>query len=272
MIQNFISLITFALLMICHSATGQKDGSNEADHFEALLNESWQTAFFDDGTVAWQEKWFLDGERGFVRNTADGMVFSAGPIRGDNGSHNVLWTKQSFEGAVKIEFDYTRLDDIDYAVNILYIQATGIGEKPYVENIAEWSNLRVVPYMSSYFKHMNLLHISYAAYPLRDGAQQDYVRARRYPVDPGQNFGKDTRLSPDYSDTGLFLPGVTYHFTCLKHEDSLYLQIKNRDVKRLFHWNTSAFTPVTNGRIGIRHMYTRAARYANIDIAVIPRH
>ena len=256
------------ILLFTPTLCGQGKDAPFEEEFNHLLEEEWQPVFSDAGTKDWNEKWFLDGERGFVKNTADGMVFSAGPVRWDNGSHNVLWTRESFEGDIKIEFDYTRLDDINNAVNILYIQATGKGEGPYTEDIMEWSDLRVVPYMRSYFMNMNLLHISYAAFPQEDAPHNDYVRARRYPVQPGKGFN-DTKIPPDYDSTGLFLPGVTYHFTCIKKGENLFLQVKNEDSYGLFFWNTSDFEPVVKGRFGIRHMYTRAARYANISISLI---
>ncbi len=239
----------------------------EIQLFNKLNDVNWKTSFKASKTD-WTQHWFLDGERGYVKDTPLGMVFSAGPIRGDNGSHNVLWTKKEFEGDVKIEFDYTRLDDINYAVNILYILATGVGEEPYHKDITRWSDLRIVPYMNRYFLNMNLLHISYAAYPVEDNPETDYVRARRYPVPRGGNFGRDTRLTPDYLNTGLFKPGITYHFTVIKSGESLLLRVENneKNVDRFFSWDTSGFDPVTEGRIGIRHMYTRAARYANFTV------
>ncbi len=238
-----------------------------ADLFNRINTESWEVTF-QANDKDWTQDWFLDGERGSVKNTDKGIVFSAGPIRGDNGSHNVLWTKKAFEGAVKIEFDYTRLDDINYAVNILYIQATGVGEPPYDKDIIKWSHLREVPYMRNYFLNMNLLHISYAAYPLEDDPESDYVRARRYPVPEGKGFSQGTSLSPDYFNTGLFKPGITYHFTAIKKDHHLFLKVANTedDEEKLFYWDTSSFDPVTEGRIGIRHMYTRAARYGNFRV------
>lgn len=59
------------------------------------------------------------------------MLLSVGPIPRDHASHCVLWTKESFAGDVKIEFDYWRLDTIQRWVNILYIQATGTGIASY---------------------------------------------------------------------------------------------------------------------------------------------
>jgi len=38
------------------------------------------------------------------------MILSAGPTAGSDSCHAVLWTKRSFSGDVKIEFEYTRAD------------------------------------------------------------------------------------------------------------------------------------------------------------------
>ena len=112
------------------------------EKFAQLLKLDWVESFRDAGRGDWQDGWFLDGRRATVENTSIGMILSAGPIPRDNGSHCVLWTKESFEGDVKIEFDYWRLDSIQKWVNILYIQATGTGEGPYSQDIAQWSHLR----------------------------------------------------------------------------------------------------------------------------------
>lgn len=257
----------FLVLMVVNYIPDTDDQTSDLQLFTQLNDAEWQKTFAASETD-WTGGWFLDGERGFVKNTPEGMVFSAGPIRGDNGSHNVLWTKKEFTGDVKIEFDYTRLDDLNYAVNILYILATGVGEEPYYQDITRWSHLRVVPFMNHYFRHMNLIHISYAAYLSEDDPESDYVRARRYPVPSGGDFSRDTRISPDYFNTGLFRPGITYHFTVIKRGVDLMLRVENREEKmdKFFHWDTSGFDPVTKGRIGIRHMYTRVARYANFMV------
>ena len=78
--------------------------------FDAANAENWREVFFDDCTGDWQELWFLDGEIGSVENSSDGMQLTAGPQFKNDAHHMVLWTKRSFEGDLKIEFDYTRLD------------------------------------------------------------------------------------------------------------------------------------------------------------------
>jgi hypothetical protein len=68
------------------------------------------------------------------------MVLTAGPEFGNDAHHMVLWTKSSFEGDLRIDFDYTRLDRETRCVNILYIQATGSGKGPYQEDIMKWND------------------------------------------------------------------------------------------------------------------------------------
>jgi len=234
------------------------------ERFQQLTALSWTQTFHDSCTGNWQDRWFLDGQRATVRNSPMGMVLSAGPIPGDDGSHCVLWTDTFFAGDVKIEnFDYWRLDSIQQYVNIIYILATGTGDAPYVHDIAAWSPLREIPSMSTYHNHMQLLHVSFAAFGAQ-ASEGDYVRARRYPVTADRSFG-ELDLPPDNFDTGLFTPREKHRFTIIKHGDTLLMRIVTADKTALFGWDTSAFDSITEGRIGLRHMWTRCARYADVD-------
>jgi hypothetical protein len=237
-------------------------------NFDALMQRDWQEVFDDPGTEDWRERWFVDGERADIRNTPEGMVFSAGPVAYENGSHAVLWTRREFVGEIRIEFDFTRLDTITRFVNILYIQATGIQEGPYSEDIADWSDLREVPYMSCYFNNMNLLHVSYAAFGNENDEDEDYVRARRYPARPDRPFGQ-TDLPPDNFDTGLFRPGTTYHVCAIKTDEHLFFDVQGPEKGELFHWPLKDVEPLSHGRVGIRHMWTRCSRYANVRVSTL---
>ncbi|HEY9248088.1 MAG TPA: DUF1961 family protein [Rariglobus sp.] len=237
--------------------------------FAALNTQNWRQVFADPGTGDWREQWTLDGKRASVTNTPQGMIFAAGPVPNDDASHAVLWTRRSFLGDVKIEWDYTRLDTINRYVNIVYIQATGVGNPPYSKDITKWAALRQIPYMKLYYEHMNLLHISYAAYPNTGDQTADYVRARRYPTAPGRPFDR-INLEPDYHDTGLFVPGETYHFTIIKTARDLFFEVRGDAAQKLFHWSLENVEPVTEGPVGIRHMNTRSARYRNITVSTRP--
>jgi len=240
-------------------------------HFDTLLARPWRSVFHDDMTGDWRRQWFLDGDHATLNAGPRGLDFAAGADAGDAG-HAVLWTRPEFAGDdLKIEFDYTRTDDATVNVNILYIQATGSGSPGFDRDISLWSDKRRVAAMHMYFQHMNTLHVSFAALPMRnDDPDNDYVRARRYvPSDPATAGGlKGTDIEPDTFRTGLFKPGVPHHMTWIKLRSELHLKVICPDTERLFRWDTSGVEPVTVGRIGLRHMFFRSARYANFDVAL----
>ena len=164
--------------------TSRPAATVESDAFAVAAEGKWKVAFDDPGTGDWHDGWFLDGEVGTVANDARGMTLTAGPTPNSDADHIVLWTKQSFEGDVKVEFTWTRTDHSEKAaVNILYIQATGSGEGPYAEDLTEWNELRRVPAMKTYFNHVNTYHVSYSA--LRFGR----ARLRSRPAIPARSRG-----------------------------------------------------------------------------------
>jgi hypothetical protein len=255
-------IATLVLFMLLNA-----DGFSQELQIDDLLGLEWEQVFLDKGDKDWQQNWFLDGKKATIKNGEDGMLFSAGPVERENASHAVLWTKESFYGDLKIEFDFTKIDKATKAVNILYIQATGKEEGPYVKDITEWSEMRVVPKMSTYFNNMNLWHVSYAAFS--NGNEKDkkgYVRARRYPVLKGKSF-KDTELGASYDDTGFFKDDITYHMTVIKKDDMLFIKVDGDEKLTIFNWDFSEHPRITEGRIGLRHMWTRSSRYANFSIS-----
>lgn len=224
----------------------------------------WRQVFKDPATRNWQRKWFLDGLRATVINTPEGMVFSGGPQERDDACHGVLWTKQSFSGDLKVTYTYTRTDTRTRWVNILYLYATGAGNNPV--DITIWNHERIIPSMRTYFNRMNALHVSYATSGSEnDKPADDYVRARRYPVPEGGRF-PDTALTPDYSMTDLFKPGLPYQITVIAVADHLYFRVKGDGKERLFDWSIPEDLALREGRIGLRQMYTRSARYGNFKV------
>jgi hypothetical protein len=237
----------------------------EQKAFEQASEATWQGVFLDAGTGNWKEKWFLDGEVGTIKTGPDGMTLTAGPEFKNDAHHMVLWTRESFAGDLKIEYEYTRLDSEQQCVTILYIQATGSGEAPYVRDIAQWNALRRVPSMKTYFNHMNAYHISYAAFPNSGKDRTPYIRARRYM--PDKTGLKSTDLEPDYYPKGLFETGVEHKITVVKKDRDLFMRIENPDQVYTCHMTNPKLPVITEGRIGLRHMFTRSARYKNIRIS-----
>lgn len=242
---------------------GDRTDEPARGEYERLVAGAWRPVMTDACTSDWRTHWFLDGENATISHSPSGMDFAAGPTFGLDADHAVLWTRQEFSGDVKIDYEFTRLDHEHRCVTILYIQATGSGEGVYTKDIAEWSHLRRVPAMKEYFGHMFTYHISYAAFTNDETKDPGYIRARRYMA--GALAG--TELHPDYDPAGLFAPGVPHRICAIKADDQIYFRIENDRTVRLCRWRTTTFPPITEGRIGLRHMFTRSARYANVRIA-----
>ena len=258
----FFKILTILVLLLSFGCS-----KKEQSEFEKI-NElpEWNLQFSDSCKENWQDNWFLDGEIAKVEYDKYGMNLIAGPINRNNAHHSVLWTKQSFKGDVKIEFDYTRTDSTVVNVNILFIQATGIGKGIFDKDISKWNDFRKVPTMSKYYNNMKTIHISFAAFPMvNEDPENDYLRVRRYPITEDITF-KDMEVAPSYFKTGLFKTGITYKMIWIKSGENLYLSVKGDNKTKLYSWNLSKFDRITEGRIGLRHMFTRSASYKNVNV------
>ena len=265
--MNFSGKTILALLLAFTVSQARAEADKDAKEHAAFQHAAagnWQEVFADDGTGSWKEKWFLDGEVGTVTNTPEGMTLTAGPESKNDAHHMVLWTKQEFAGDLKIEYDYTRTDEASQFVTILYIQATGSGKGKYAKDITKWNELRKVPAMSTYYDNMNTYHLSYAVAP---GNKDSYIRARRYL--PHAQGLKGTELKPDYFNPTLFSTGVKHHITVIKRDRDLHMRITTPDQVQYCHFKNQNLPVITEGRIGLRHMFTRSARYGNVQISAL---
>ncbi|TNJ44954.1 DUF1961 family protein [Tamlana fucoidanivorans] len=254
---NVFLLVFLVLVVSCK--TNKPLSENNSD-----TQDDWKLVFQDDCTEDWTKQWTLDGLVATVENTPEGMHFKAGPEARNDAHHAVLWTEESFSGDVKIEFDYMKTDDANKYVNILYVQATGDEEGVYEKDISEWTHLREVPKMRMYFENMNTFHISFSAFG-NDGAGLHYVRARRYPKPKVKPFNSIV-VEPSYDMQGLFEKGKIYHITAIKTSEKLSFKMEHQNETQYFEWDITKVAPISEGRIGLRHMYTRTAIYKNFKI------
>lgn len=238
--------------------------------FVQLNKADWEEVFFDSCTEDWKDQWSLDGLKATITNSEAGMDFSAGLVDKEDASHAVLWTKDRFKGDIKIEYEYTRTGMITRNVTILYIQASGATEIGVPYDLADWADERNIPAMRTYFKNLNTYHISYAAFGQNPVDEiDDYIRARRYmPILKKGLAG--TAIEPDiFKRTALFAPDVPHHITVIKRGNEIFMMIKNPEKEYLCHWNNTQFPAITEGAIGLRHMFTRSARYKNFRISTL---
>ena len=243
--------------------------------FNRLNNAPAKLAFYDDFSTLWTKNWHLDGKVArVIQQNNEIKVYAGEKVYNEDKSladenHLVLWTKKEFEGDIKIEYDFTRLDSSKYYwVNILYIQAQGCGEGVYKKDIFKWNKLRDIPGMHEYFNHMDAYHISYAVQPVPEEGKREYIRARRYmPV--WKKGLKGTNLKNEYYDSNLFKTNHTYHITCIKKGKEIYFNVKGDNRNETFYFNGSEFPAIEKGRIGLRQMFTRHSKYDNFKVYLL---
>jgi parallel beta-helix repeat protein len=264
-----INVAAAAILLAPGMACAQAGEGAKGDaqkRFVELMEADWKEVLHDPCTQDWRKNWTLDGVKAAITNSKDGMDFTAGPKAFNDAHHAVLWTKQDFKGDVKIEYEYTRTDKEIKMVNIIYLQATGSGKPGFDKDISAWAKKRIVPAMKTYFNNMNTYHISYAAFGTKNTIPgKDYIRGRRYMC----KGLKGTELDNEYENTGLFAPGIPHKITIIKRERNIYMHIQSGKKEMLCHLINSKFPPITEGKIGLRHMYTRGARYKNFKVSVL---
>lgn len=120
--------------------------------------------------------------------------------------------------------------------------------------------------MQLYFNFMNALHISYSVG--LPGVEGEYIRARRYPAPVGVPFQTVTEIEGTHFGTGLFKPDVPYRLTVTSVRERMSFDVCGDGREERFEWETSKFPPLTEGRIGLRLMPTRASRIRNFRVSV----
>ncbi len=74
---------------------------------------------------------------------------------------------------------------------------------------------------------------------------------------------KEMYFKPDYYPEGLFQPGITHKITVIKKDRDIFIRVQNPEQTYYCHMTNPDLPIVTEGRIGLRHMFTRSARYKN---------
>lgn len=260
--KNVYTAAVLSIMTAFSSSTAghAEDGSTI---FEDLQAKAWAQVFTDSCTVKWQDKWFLDGQKAKVSTDREAMKIDTA-----NG-YAVLWTKQSFQGDLRIEYDFKRLDENEAGVNIIYIQATGDGQNGYAEDITKWSDRRTKAAMKDYYNNMHTYHISYAAFGNKPGTgKKDYVRGRRYLPLKGKGL-KGTQLSGEYTGTKLFKDKKWIHITIIKQAKNIWMEFKHPDKTLLCHFQNNDKPAVNRGRIGLRLMPKRKSQFKNFRIMTL---
>ena len=60
---------------------------------------------------------------------------------------------------------------------------------------------------------------------------------------------------------------MKHHITVIKKDRDLHVRVENPDQVVYCHMTNPDLPVITEGRIGLRHMFTRSARYANFRVS-----
>lgn len=258
-LRRFQCLIGFAstLLLVSCDTDPTKRTETPMDHSpEATV------LFVDPMTGDWEKSWFLDGQRATLEHRDGGLAFVTNASEldknvdraGFDAQHAVLWTRQEFEGDIRITYSYTKLPGCSWQ-KLIYVQAQGIGKEPYLKDIYAWRDLRLVAKMSEYYNHMNLIGLSI----------RDQVRCKRY---PWNDVTTEAELESEFLPRAEIKPmpiGRQYDVVVEKRKESIMLRIADAETGELVvdhSWTLTAEKVLENrdpkfiekGRIGIRQM------------------
>jgi hypothetical protein len=191
---------------------------------DACCGDASKVLFEDPMTANWQGNWFLDGENAALEHRDGGLAFITDYIVDKNvdraafdAQHAVLWTRQEFEGDIRISYNYTKLPECSWQM-LIYVQAQGIGEEPYIEDIYAWRDLRKVAVMSEYFDHMDLIGLSL----------RDQVRCKRYPWNDMEGNSLETEFKPRAENKGMPI-GREFNVVVEKRKKSIRLRITDSE-------------------------------------------
>lgn len=276
-IPFIVASVLFPFLISCSGMVlenpDHSSGINEIKQIREDMKKSELKVLFEDPMKEnWQKNWFLDGKNALLEHRDGGLAFITNASKVDkrvdraafDAQHAVLWTKQEFEGDIRISFTFTKLPGCSWQ-QLIYVQARGIGEKPYVEDIYAWRELRKVASMDKYFNYMNLIGLSL----------RDEIRCKRYPwSDVKRNIKLESEFLPRGENKGMEI-GREYNVLVEKRKESILLRITDQETGENVVDHTWDLTQnledkdpkfVEKGRIGLRHMGGHKLLYKNFKV------
>jgi len=87
---------------------------------------------------------------------------------------------------------------------------------------------------------------------------------RRYKADESGLRGSE--LKPDYFPENLFKPGVPHWITVVKRAREINIRVENPQQVCYRRMMNPDLPSIDEGRIGLKHVFTRSARYRNFRV------
>jgi hypothetical protein len=264
-----VALMLAGLLASCNTVTSM----TSADSDQQAAGD--QVLFQDSMAENWQENWFLDGEKATLEHRDGGLAYLTEYTvnknvdrEGFDSQHAVLWTREEFEGDIRITYTYTVLPGSSWQ-KLIYVQAQGVGQGPYVEHIYAWRDEREIAVMSAYFNYMDLIGLSL----------RDQIRCKRYPWNDMEGNSLETEFMPRAEHSGL-PQGRELDVRVDKTKTSIALHIQDTETGQVVVDHTWDLTDekvlenrdpkyVEAGRIGLRLMGGHKIHFRDFNVELL---
>ena len=92
-----ITVLSGLLATICNGCS-----QNPEKSYKEAESLHWKKVFHDDFKDMDTTAWHLDGLRGSMKITPEGLVLSAGNMINANSDHVVLWNTQEYKGDIRV--------------------------------------------------------------------------------------------------------------------------------------------------------------------------
>lgn len=212
---------------------------------------SWTLAFDDPGSGGWSGKYDLHGPPCAQASNVGGIRLRSCASEDDS---LILWTRQRFDGDMKVEYDYRILSNLSPTQEIAsaLLIGTGDGATGLPADFAAWT----VPFDQGRYQNTNTLWMNYA---YQNPASGDPLRIR-------------LRRNPGYNNLGDAPPefpfnvGTTYHIVVEKVGSNFTVSVTGPSGTRSHTWSNSSIGGITGGYVGFRNMHFRETLISNVRI------
>jgi hypothetical protein len=218
----------------------------------------------------WRAGWALhkDSELGAgVDQLANGIVLRAADYAYDDRavyarSSVALWSRHAWAGDFRVEFDFTRLDDVARTTGngigaMLYFHVVGAGDPHHPAELARWPSTQARE--EAYVRHGRGFRVTWSNFNTEHPRNSHEMRLRtfafttRYPE----------RIGEDSPSRFTFARGRTYRMAFERRGPRFAASVDGE----AFVWEDPAIARFGEGCFGLRHQPGRVARYENLAIA-----
>jgi hypothetical protein len=218
----------------------------------------------------WRINWVLHKDpklKAKIEQLPNGVILRAAPYNYTNKkiydrSNIALWNKTLWTGDFRVEFDFTRLDNVARTTGsgigaMLYWHVLGrTGDPKHPPSIAAWPSKAADE--DAYVRYTRGYRVTWSNFNTRAPQNSNEIRVRTFAFT--RNY--PTKVGGDSPAVFPFVRDQTYHMAIQRVGQVLTVVVDGHTVT----WDDPAIARYNDGYFGIRHQTGRHARYENFTI------